>query len=146
MLYESCIAKCIGQSWHGVDTTANRANAIGCNEQCQRLLIDSINHYGIALQLGQKHVYQALPRLLAMWLEFTAIRESKLSNGEDGTRKYNGSRTCGILCFYHYNTILFFISANICEHQSEVNDLIKSFIPKIPEHLFYTALPQVSYL
>eukprot|EP00804_Cyclotella_cryptica_P008905 CCRYP_012021-RA/>CCRYP_012021-RA protein AED:0.02 eAED:0.02 QI:94/1/1/1/0.87/0.88/9/625/3358 len=118
MLHESFIAKCIGQSWHGVDTNANRANAIGSNEQCQRLLIDSVNHYGVALQLGQKHVYQALPRLLAMWLEFTAITESKQSNGEDGAR-------------------------NIGENQSEVNNLVKSFIPKIPEHLFYTALPQL---
>lgn len=99
MLYESCIAKCIGQSWHGVDTTANRANAISCNEQSQRLLIDSINHYGISLQLGQKHVYQALPRLLAMWLEFTAISESKQSDGEDGTRKYYGSRSCSMWYF-----------------------------------------------
>ena len=79
MLFESSIAKSTGQTGHDVDNNASRTNAIGCDEKCQKLLIDSISHYGIALQLGQKHIFQALPRLLAMWLEFTAIDNSNRS-------------------------------------------------------------------
>jgi len=75
MMYESCIAKSTGQMGHGVGNNVNRASAIGTDQKCQNLLIDSVNHYGISLQLGQKHVFQALPRLLALWLEFTAICE-----------------------------------------------------------------------
>lgn len=77
MLYESSITKYTGQSGSGVDNNASRANAISNDEKCQQLLIDSINHYAVALHLGQKHVYQALPRLLAMWTEFTAISEDE---------------------------------------------------------------------
>jgi hypothetical protein len=73
MLYENSIAKSTGQSGHGLDSATNRAKAVSRDEKCQRLLIEAVNHYGISLQLGQKHVFQALPRLLAMWLEFTAI-------------------------------------------------------------------------
>ena len=57
--------------------------AIG-TEECQEHLLGSVQHYGRALQLGQKHVYQALPRLLAMWLEFTALEDV------DGSSKGNG--------------------------------------------------------
>jgi hypothetical protein len=56
-----------------------RAEAIRSIQECQECLLGSIQHYGMALKLGQKHVYQALPRLLAMWLEFTALE------GKDAT-------------------------------------------------------------
>ena len=57
----------------------DRAIAIGSIEVCQEYLLGSVQHYGMALQLGQKHVYQALPRLLAMWLEFTSIGDDTKS-------------------------------------------------------------------
>lgn len=44
----------------------------------------------------------------------------------------------------HVSFAPFNFIANLIKNQSEVNRMIKSFIPKIPEHLFYTALPQVS--
>lgn len=72
-MYESGIAKSTGQMTLSVNNNTNRASAISRDDKCQKLLIDSVNHYGIALQLGQKHVYQALPRFLSLWLEFTAI-------------------------------------------------------------------------
>lgn len=33
--------------------------------------------------------------------------------------------------------------ASLEENQAQMNSLIKSFAEKIPEHLFYTALPQL---
>lgn len=36
-------------------------------------LIQAIDHYGAALNLGVKHLFQSLPRLLTMWLEFTSL-------------------------------------------------------------------------
>ena len=74
-MYETVIAKSTGQMGQSVDNNTNRASAVSRDEKCQKLLIESVNHYGIALQLGQKHVYQALPRLLSLWLEFTAITD-----------------------------------------------------------------------
>ena len=74
-MYETVIAKSTGQMGQCVDNNTNRASAVSRDEKCQKLLIESVNHYGIALQLGQKHVYQALPRLLSLWLEFTAITD-----------------------------------------------------------------------
>ena len=47
-------------------------------------MLGAVEHYGMALQLGQKHVYQALPRLLAMWLEFTSLEEDDASPDKKG--------------------------------------------------------------
>jgi serine/threonine-protein kinase ATR len=86
--------------------------------ECQKHLLGAVQHYGTALQLGQKHVYQALPRLLAMWLEFTSL--------ENGT----GSN--------HVNT-----QDYLFVNQGLMNELMVTLSSKIPEHLFYTALPQL---
>lgn len=81
MLYENSIGKNTGHSsGPGIDNNTSRANAIDSDEKCQSLLIESINHYATALHIGQKHVYQALPRLLAMWTEFTAASGSEQSS------------------------------------------------------------------
>ena len=63
-------------------------------------MLDAVHHYGMALQLGQKHVYQALPRLLAMWLEFTSLDvvncDDKKSMGRDA---HNGKSTSSVIFF-----------------------------------------------
>lgn len=86
-LYENSIAKnMMIQPDH--DSNASRANAIAKDEKSQRLLIEAIDHYGISLQLGQKHVFQALPRLLAMWTEFTAIPVPEQSGKKQKSRVF----------------------------------------------------------
>jgi len=91
---------------------ASRLMVLQNDKSCQEYSLESVSHFGRSLQLGQKHLFQALPRLLAMWLEFTSI-ESADKN------------------------------ASLEENQAQMNSLIKSFAEKIPEHLFYTALPQL---
>jgi hypothetical protein len=60
-------------------------------QECQENLLGSVQHYGMALQLGQKHVYQALPRLLAMWLEFTSLEgRSSTYDGDKNSRIRKG--------------------------------------------------------
>ena len=70
-----------------LSSSDDRAKAIGKSEVCQEYLIGSIQHYAMALQLGQKHVYQALPRMLAMWLEFT---DEDVANDNEGSGDKNG--------------------------------------------------------
>jgi len=86
-MFESRASAFKGRSADAVSKIQERrAEAIRSVQECQECLLGSIQHYGIALQLGQKHVYQALPRLLAMWLEFTAL-EGKDVTGQHGKLK-----------------------------------------------------------
>ena len=102
-LYESRLSSSSCDRWETIRTV----------EECQEHLLGSVQHYGMALQLGQKHVYQALPRLLAIWLEFTSLEEDESQD------------------------------KNLVENQDLMNKIIKTLASKIPEHLFYTALPQL---
>ncbi len=47
---------------------------------CQKYILLTIKQYAEALSASQKHVFQALPRLLTIWFDFTAIDTENTSN------------------------------------------------------------------
>ena len=63
----------------GSDEDLMRARIIGLDKTCQKFILMAMNHYAIALKLDTKHVYQALPRLLSLWFEFTSIGKEHTS-------------------------------------------------------------------
>ena len=71
----------------GVDEDSIRASIIAHDPTRQKLILLAMSHYAIALKLSSKHVYQALPRLLALWFEFTSAgnKESKPDASNEGT-------------------------------------------------------------
>jgi len=146
-MFESRVSAFKGRSADAASKVQERrAEAIRSVQECQECLLGSIQHYGIALQLGQKHVYQALPRLLALWLEFTAL-EGKDVTGQHGKLKSSVINAAILL----YAPLTFCCTIFLCRcltdrlstNQSTLNDIIKSLAKNIPEHLFYTALPQL---
>jgi len=36
-----------------------------------------MDEYGKTLQLGEKHLYQVVPRLLSVWFDFTSIQDTE---------------------------------------------------------------------
>jgi predicted transposase YbfD/YdcC len=48
--------------------------------QCQKYIRRAIQHYSTALIYDLKHVYQALPRLLSLWFDFTGIQLNQGTN------------------------------------------------------------------
>ena len=60
-------------------SSGDRGDTTRSVEEYQDYLLNAVQHYGMSLQLGQKHVYQALPRLLAMWLEFTSLSSEEMN-------------------------------------------------------------------
>jgi len=58
------------------DDDSARAKIVKEDKSCQRYTLDAIREYGEALRLSQKHIFQALPRLLTLWFDFTAIEGS----------------------------------------------------------------------
>lgn len=61
----------------GSDEDDARAVIILRDTTSQNYILLAIEHYTIALRLSPNHVYQALPRLLSLWFDFTAIRHDK---------------------------------------------------------------------
>jgi hypothetical protein len=66
------------QLLYGADEDLVRANIIFQDKTCQKYILTAMEHYAKALKLDSKHVYQALPRLLSLWFDFTSIQKDKI--------------------------------------------------------------------
>ena len=62
------------QSPARLDGASNPAESIIHDARCQMYIALAMKHYGAALKLSTKHVYQALPRLLSLCFELMAIQ------------------------------------------------------------------------
>jgi len=71
----STLAHRLGKSRQlSADDDAIRQNVILCDESCMKYLLLAMEHYINALKYNSKHVYQALPRLLSLWFDFTSYQ------------------------------------------------------------------------
>ena len=110
-----------------MDDDAIRDSMLRADHNCQRYLLQSMQEYGYALQLGNKHLFQALPRLLMLWFDFVSIIPvSEVSNAEGKTSKAKASS-----------------DQCLADQQHEANALMAEFLQVIPPHSFYTVLPQL---
>lgn len=55
------------------DDEISRGSIMKSDKVCRKYLISTIQQYIESLKLGQDHVFQALPRMLTLWFDFTAI-------------------------------------------------------------------------
>jgi hypothetical protein len=104
-----------------------------------------MKHYSLALSLDLKHVYQALPRLLSLWFDFTSIKAEKpeasvaTSTKEDSHGEYPRS----ILIFMLNSLTVGNKKASLARCQEEANALMKKNALTISAQAFYTAIPQL---
>jgi serine/threonine-protein kinase ATR len=71
-------------------TTEHVARSPVVDKVCQRYILLAIKHYGEAVKLGMKHVFQALPRLLSLWFDFTSLYVTETSSTEPSSKQSNG--------------------------------------------------------
>lgn len=55
------------------DDEISRGSIMKSDKVCRKYLLSTIQQYIESLKLGQDHVFQALPRMLTLWFDFTAI-------------------------------------------------------------------------
>jgi hypothetical protein len=71
----------------GTDEDILRNRTIAQDRTCQKHVLLAIKHYAEALSIDTKHVYQALPRLLSLWFDFTSIKK-KAGEPEPGQQAF----------------------------------------------------------
>ena len=104
---------------------------------CQKYLLQAMEEYGRALQLGTKHVYQALPRLLSLWFEFTSIDpRPPIAIDDGGGRRRSSSSSSAAIDDER-------VATQLENMQAEANKLVAGMVRSIPAIAFYTALPQL---
>ncbi|KAG7176083.1 serine/threonine-protein kinase atr-like [Homarus americanus] len=92
--------------------------------------VDWIHHIvlsiGKSLQYGCRHIYQSMPRMLGLWLEFgTRVSELEAKEG-----KVKGGRKNIILDNYR-------------EKLANLNANVGNLVDHLPHYMFMTALPQL---
>lgn len=99
----AALADRTGETSHlSSDEDMMRASIILQDESCQKYLLLAMEQYINALKFNSKHVYQALPRLLSLWFDFTSFQEGELNttharNGRNG-RVHSGTFPLGACC------------------------------------------------
>lgn len=107
-----------------------RSRTIAKDGTCQKFVLLALKHYANSLALGTKNVYQALPRLLTLWFDFTSIRkeEERIQSPTMTTSSQSfGTKANG----------------NLAERQDEANQFMAKQVKHISSQIFYTAMPQL---
>jgi hypothetical protein len=76
------------------------------DKACIRYVVLAVKHYAEALVLDVKHVYQALPRLLSLWFDFTCIPSQKFTSLHSSEKGNSPGLDC--------TSTIFRSSTNIC--------------------------------
>ena len=63
---------------------------------CSEFLQFIIRHYGHALEYGSKYIYQCMPRMLSLWLDFGSTVP------DEGERNVELLRILRDSCVFHY--------------------------------------------
>ncbi|XP_074649776.1 serine/threonine-protein kinase ATR-like [Tubulanus polymorphus] len=102
------------------DTAESRSGQKGCSG----FLMHIVQNFGKSLQCGNQYIYQSMPRMLTLWLDYGAqvAEEQKMKKSSN--------------------------QANLSQHNhmtalSSLNKLIEDFRVKIQPYQFLTALPQL---
>ncbi|VDP63217.1 unnamed protein product [Schistosoma curassoni] len=102
-----------------------RTEAVGCKQQ-NALIKVALKHYGLALSYGSQFIYQSMPRLLTLWLDY----------GQDSVRN-----------FHELNKSQKYAEENNLHSEqkvfNEVQELMRINCQRIPVYQFYTALSQL---
>ena len=59
-----------------------RKTALSEDTLCQRYATLCVQHHATALTLNTKHLYESLPRMLSLWLEFTSLADPATMSNE----------------------------------------------------------------
>ncbi|XP_028293251.1 serine/threonine-protein kinase ATR [Gouania willdenowi] len=104
-----------------------------------------VTYFGKALQFGNQYIYQAMPRMLSLWLDFGAkVCECEKAGRADRQMrqelvKINGvmSEHCTNLAPYQFLTAFSQLISRVCHSSEEVFSVLKAIVAKV-----FLAYPQ----
>lgn len=140
--------------------SAGSQKAIQLAQQKQLLLAQYIykicRNYGKALENGQKYVYQSLPRLLTLWLDFEnlvffnagRVDTSQPSDAATGVAGATGGREKGGVTAGSRSSTAANISTSTrddvaVKRMNDLNKVMSKWVQTLPTFLFLQAFPQL---
>lgn len=99
------------------------------DKACQKYLVLSVKHYTEALSLDLKHLYQALPRLLSLWFQFTSITGELLQDAQSTFSQAMVEEKSK--------------REQLADNQRQLNEFMAKNFRAIPAQGFYSAIAQL---
>lgn len=132
----------------------SKSRATSHDKASQKYVLLAMKHLSLALSFDIKHVYQALPRLLSLWFDFTSIKEDVHDSQGNDLRSQAEQEAWSTfrltLCQIIYvksdslTRFSFFPDADdLGRNQEKANTIMAESYKQIPAHAFYTAIPQL---
>ena len=100
-----------------VDDDLMRQWALAVDPKCRGYLLDAMRSYLNTLCYGDKHLLQAMPRLLTIWFDLTSVDTSFVDSQDELDL--------------------------LVESQMKANKLMRDYRNRVPSFSFYSALPQL---
>lgn len=85
------------ERYSGADEDLLRCRSMSQDKSCQNYVLLAMKHYVLALSLDLKHVYQALPRLLSLWFDFTSIKGNEVGAAASTDRTQGDDGLCKLI-------------------------------------------------
>ncbi len=95
---------------------------VGKKEKFWEYLNDIVNYYAASLEYGCQYIYQSLPRMMSLWLDFGADYYDLNLKGNSANRNY----------LQQLNTIL-----------NKLNVTVSNALQRMPTYAFLTVYPQL---
>ncbi|KAM4625275.1 serine/threonine-protein kinase ATR [Polymixia lowei] len=118
-----------------------------------------VTYFGKALQFGNQYIYQAMPRMLSLWLDFGAKvyecekagRSDRQMRVELGKINAAVSEQCASLAPYQFLTAFSQLISRVCHSSNEVFNVLMTIVAKVllayPQQAMWlmTAVSKSSY-
>lgn len=113
----------------------------------REIIIDIMNYYGRSMSCGCEFVYQSMPRLLSIWLDFTAQMKHNDEHFRKVSLKMNEfiEKLTQYLPLFTFYTTFSQIISRICHPSIDVYNVLKTIIirliQKFPQQSLWMILP-----
>ncbi len=104
----------------------------GKKEKFWEYINDIIHYYAVSLEYGCQFIYQSLPRMIALWLDFGADYFDHTCQNSSSSSRGSSSSTVNRTFTTQLNSILL-----------KLNNHISNALQRIPTYAFLTVYPQL---
>ncbi|KAK3275904.1 hypothetical protein CYMTET_15995 [Cymbomonas tetramitiformis] len=102
----------------------------GSGDGVQEYLLQTVRHYGMSLKYGHKHIYQSLPRMLTLWLDFGERSAGSTGSAAGLSMRASMPRSTP--------------QSAQKKVMADLNQLMERMVKELPAYQWYTALPQLT--
>ncbi|CAN0034347.1 unnamed protein product, partial [Phaeothamnion confervicola] len=115
------------------------------DEPAHRYVLDALSNYTRGLRHGSKYIFQSMPRLLTLWFDIGALRDTgTAAAGDAGRNRGVGARASGSKARGGAGGKDGGGESALRRLQAQATQVVQRAVQTTPPYLWYTCLPQLT--